>query len=184
MLDMTRGGFLGGDSAGTLIAHVTASSNIADLAIPGLDGNTHERYLLEALIHVSASSGSIFSLRPNGLTTNQVSTISAGIGGYATNADLRFTGALGVAGPVFVKLRAYIDASTTLGGVARWRTFEYYATAHYNVGTAYQTQYRSSAQWQETSTNLTSLNVIGSVAASILTGSQAMVFKTSKAFTV
>ncbi len=166
------------------LAHVTATTNMQELVIAGLDGDLHGRYYIEGLIHVSVTSSAVFSFRPNGLNTGFAGSLWVNHSGTADATDMRFTNAMNFAtGPIQLKFRTYVNAQKTVGGVATWRLFETDATAHYNVSGTYQTSYRSTGNWRESATNMTSLSIIGSVTGSILSGSQIMVYRTANRFT-
>lgn len=165
------------------VSSVSAGSNVTDLEIPGLDGNADGRYYLEGVIHVPASVAHVYTFRPNGLTTNLSGVQSDNEGTATTSTDWRIAPSVNESTPVAITFRAWIGAQTTVGGVATRRTFDCLTlVTHGNSGETYQYSYRCTGVWRETSTNLTSLNLVSSVASGILQGSSIHVYRAGEAY--
>lgn len=167
-----------GSGSGTL---VKTTSDVQELTIPGLDGNADGGYYIEGVIHVpTLSGGTVFSWRPNGLATNQVARLNSLVAAYASASTMAFTESINLStAPLCLHVSAWFNAQTTVGGVATWRNIYTRTSFNFNIATTYQTIYHSNANWQETSTNVTSLSVYASTGAHILAGSQLRYWKTA-----
>lgn len=159
-----------------LIEKQTITSAVTDVTFSGLDGDTDKVYLLMGRIIVpSGGSNPVFTWQPNGITTNQSSQRMYANGG-ATAADQTSNLWLldGIVATT-VSFSVTIHASKVENSVAMIRnhfgTFQaIYGAGTIAVGTV-------SGQWNETSTNITSIVVHSSVASKIGNGSTIALYR-------
>jgi hypothetical protein len=132
-----------------------------------VDGNTDVEYEIEGYIVNSAGSNADYTLQPNGVSSAQsgIETSSPGSGNTTNFATTSLYLGFGLAsgGSVFFRARFYAKT-----GQDRWFTVDYY---YRNAGDAAGGFDNGAEQWAETATNITSLKVHASVAASIGIGS-------------
>lgn len=171
-------------SLGDLLYEHKAPANAQEIVMPGLDGDRDGGYIVRGAVHLlAASGGAVYSLRPQGLTTDQTGRWIVEGGGYATVALLQIIGPVNLTpGPIYMDFTTLIEAQRTIGGVASWRRFRTITKLHHNQISPYQLSYEATGNWRETATNLTSLTLYSSVAGSILAGSCLQVFRTARKF--
>lgn len=160
------------------MVEAVATADCTDLEIAGLDGDTDGRYYMEGVIHVPASTAVYYTVRPNGVITNLGGVAWGDAGGSLIAGYWILCDSIDQAGPVCLSFQAWINAQASVGGVARQRHFVARTlVTHANAGLAYQSGYECTGSWRETSTNITSLNIVSSVASKILQGSAVQVYR-------
>jgi hypothetical protein len=145
----------------------------------GLNGDVDGEYLLLYRIRKVPATGSnqFYVLRPNGLTTNLNSTNGAhsgtGSNTVSTTSDMRISGGGQTAGVQTVGV-LYLDAKT--GTEAR----QYIADLNQRATSLSNTRRDIlSGVWTDTTTNITSLDIVAALANGIAAGSQFCLYKKS-----
>lgn len=163
-----------------LIENHDFSGAATSFTFSGLDGDTDEVYLLLYKIVKNTASTMVTSLRPNGVTTNQLTAYSYGglVGGGAvsggTSVAALAIGSNGLGnGAVEVGL-VYLSAKTGTRrlGHGEWSQSE---------GADNLLYLRNALHWTDTATNITSIDVVADVASGIGAGSYARLYKLLKA---
>lgn len=142
-----------------------------------LNGDDDGLYLFKGSIINPTAGLSVYDLRPNGLTTN----LSMGVidvvasSGVQSSVGLAswFAGFAAAAGETRFSIE--IEASKLIAATARRRFMQgiIFGNGSYRAG---------SGQWNETATNLTSLDVVASAALSIGVGSILRLFREVRSF--
>lgn len=156
-----------------LVENKIISSTVSTVTFSGLDGNTDGIYLLIAKILATAST--FYALQPNGATTNLAGGLhysdgsTTGISNSTTVAHIGFgdnTRWSTMRVDIFAKKNAQSPASplTYMGNQG------YFNGANSILGVC-------GGIWNETSTNMTSLEVISTAANCIADGSQLALYK-------
>lgn len=135
----------------------TAVTNVTTLTISGIDCNKDGDYRLAYHLVGSGASTPIYTLQPNGITTNQNSTFFIAGTGTSTTTDLRL-GAL-------TAPETEVDGTGVFSCISsREKTLSIEAST---IGR----EFISTGVWQETSTDTTSIVVLSSVGSGLFTGS-------------
>ncbi len=161
-----------GGSGLTLVEKKTITANSTTVTFSGLNGDTDEVYLLVGRIKASATGGLV--LRPNGATTNLTSAqnaVSAGSNFPGSTSTWRFLNPN--SGDVY-SFSATINASKVNNSVAMRRDFFSHAGG-YNGSNAIL--FTAGGDWNETSTNITSLDIVSETATGIGDGSTLALYK-------
>lgn len=161
-----------------LVEHKLVAANTTTVTFSGLNGDSDRAYFLKGVL-VCPAFGAAQSLcwRPNGGAANLFESgisLSAGVIsaiGATTVGRIAVT-ALAVAGEY--QLECWIQASKTENAVARRRTWRSFAVASAGGTPA---MYEMSGCWNETATNITSIDLTHTVAANILNGSVFTLYK-------
>jgi hypothetical protein len=120
-----------------------------------LDGDVDGVYFIKYYVKHTADDD--ICLRPNGASTNQTSQRTTLESSRGTHSDRLVLLEGGSTMPWYGEGYCYLDARTSIGGVARARTYHAW---QYFEGSAAQLYGRMvSGKWNETSTNITSLEI-------------------------
>lgn len=146
-------------SAGGLVyvGSVTLLAPAATISVPSLNGNAHKNYLFVGRI-IPDGTGDIY-VRPNGVTTDLVSTGVTTRGGADSSTDsptLLHLGSMGTGAGGRASFEMLFHAATGFGGRdARSRHTSWRATL------GLHDCQQQSMLWQEDATNLTSMEFFG-----------------------
>lgn len=169
----------GGSGGMTLVEAKTITSNSTTVTFSGLTGNSDITYLLQGkLINSSGTGFCILTLRPNGATTNQHasslywdSTTIAVISGSTSALTVGFFNVnntwMTFEAKLYAKKNPNSVASPLQFDLDHWFTWDGTKTFH-GIG---------GGEWTETSTEMTSLDVVASVSNCISSGSQLFLYK-------
>lgn len=166
----------GGTPGLTLVERKTITANTTTVTFSGLDGNTDGTYLLTGKIINNSGAAPFYAMRPNGATTNLKSNL-------AYNSGSGYSQANGTTGRIF-----FSQANGTAN------TFQQIIHAKKNTHSIAQpaiamgsfTAFDGSNQaipaftgwvWDETSTNITSLDIVCESANGIGDGSELCLYK-------
>lgn len=168
------GGTLSGAIIGVpcLVERKLVTANATSYTFSTLDGNTDEIYIVIGHMLNSSGSAALYSLKPNNVTTNQTCGTNVW-GGFATSStptiwEIAGSNTITADNATWVWFRAEIYAKDNANSVATKRHFN--STAHYTNAGAILGE-SATGQWNETSTNLTSLVVFCNQANGIGDGS-------------
>jgi len=160
----------GGGSLVFVDSKTVTGAATGSVVFTGLDGDTDTRYMLEAyIVNDDQPTTRTFTLRPNGLTTNQDSQKLATGGASVTGSD---EVELTIADFSSPNLWAIIDIMPVTGQrravIARGSALDAVPdnTAHFYTG-----------NWNETATNITSLEINEAASSAIGVGSFFRLFK-------
>jgi hypothetical protein len=163
-----------GSSGLTLVETKVIAANATTVTFSGLDGNTDGTYLLVMNMKNGSASFCTYLLRPNGATTNMTfvrNTFNAA--GTAQSGDTKWWSALADAN-VWGSSQTIIHASQTSHSVSLVRKMET-AMSYSNSGAL--NGLTGTGLWNETSTNITSLDVVADQANGIGDGSLLSLYK-------
>ena len=171
----------GGSGSLTLIEHKTISADANSTTFSSLDGNTDGCWLLQyKLVNNAGGTFPDYQLKPNGLTTNQQGEFiwtsgSVGHGGAQVNyIPLGFPSSTSTGDLVFGQVTIYPRKSAGSTAIPMCVTGSW-GSIHPG-GNAYTGTV--CGQWNETSTNVTSLEItLSSGSNSIGAGSELWLFK-------
>lgn len=156
------------------VASVTFSSAGDGDVKRALDGNVDGEYVM--VFRAATSAAATLNIRPNGATTNQESirvTHQSSSERFATMAFEK-TGEA----PDIVMGQLYLDARTTIAGVAQRRLYRSYScNFDDSAGDSFGRGFWGS--WNETSTNITSI-VVAPSTGNISAGSEFVLFRRSR----
>lgn len=160
----------------TLVEHKLITSAVQTVTFSGLAGDTDKLYML--IISMKAGAAiPVMTVRPNGVSTNQYGQ-TANWNGAAASAgaitELRLASAPANAGEVFGLM--LIGSVKVRNAVARIRHFLSWSGDELTDGTVANYQHSYSV-WNETATEITSLDVRASVASGIGDGSTLTLYK-------
>lgn len=145
---------------------VTVSSTTVTFS--GLDGNTDEIYKFIFNFKNGAGSQAVYQFRPNALATNQSVKQWDDSNGGASASDLRFAVAAATSGEVAGDAVFYAKCDPNGQTVRR----KYHSrTAESQAGAGTNLLWQFAGTWNETSTNITSIDITSSVASGIGNGS-------------
>ncbi len=171
-----------GDNPGwNLVERKEIAAAVQSVSFTGLDGNTDEVYKLIARINKAANAAgtSIFSLRPNGVVTNQHMGRVINGAAIAFAADLVFYNDTTVNQEI-VSLETLIHARDTVAAIALPRSFMGKVISYDNLNNIMKTVEEFGGAW-DTTANMTSLDVHSTIAADIGIGSTFELFKLAQA---
>lgn len=160
-----------------LLEHKELSADATTASFTGLDGNVDFVYRLQGRIKKDSGGGSlIYELRPNGVTSAQTSLISAHLSGADVNTTAGATLPLGLAatGDLFVQFDAIFYAAVTVQTVAFARALRSLSMA---MSTTMNSAHTIFSMWNETSTNITSLDVFSTVASQLRQGTHITLYR-------
>lgn len=147
-----------------LVEHKLITSTQTTVTFSGLAGDTDKLYLL--VYSLKAAAATLLDVRPNGLTTNQYGQIfqagAASLSGASNTAWRTAGGSLPAGAECFGF--ALIGASKLRNGVARIRHFLSLTGGETTDGSV-EWGWVQWAVWNETATELTSLDLVGSANA-------------------
>lgn len=145
----------------------TTSGTVTSFTISGLNGNLDGDYLISYHLVSAQTSVQTFTLQPNGVSSNQVGMyFIAGTG----NTDV---GTLSL-GQITGGSETSFDGQCTFTSVTgRVRLLD--CSGHTMNGTSSERLILSSSTWMDTTTNITSLVFVGSLASGIAIGSYAKI---------
>ena len=163
----------GGGSGLTLIETKTVTSDVTDVTFSGLDGDTDGVYLLVFRLKAAASGAVV--LQMNGATTNhsgaQAVIRADAASFYGGTGTWRFANPSN--GDVYSG-EVRISAKSSINGVGQRR--QYWGQSGGHSG-SYSQYYWYGGEWDDTSTNITSIVIHAEVASAIANGSQFSLFK-------
>lgn len=168
----------GGASGLTLVENKVVTAASTTLTFSGLDGDTDRSYLLVYNI-LAAASGGLYEFRPNGVTTNLTETTYRSNGGGSA-VD---TPAAWYLGPSSVPANGYLTgflnfkAAKSIHSVARTRTMSIQGISNANTREIFQ----GGGLWNESATNLTSIDIFSATALQIADGSNVALYKLAQA---
>jgi len=166
---------MNGEGAGgalTLKETILVTTNSQTVTFSTLAGNTDKNYLLLGKMKNNAGANVDYTLRPNGLTTNQAGRVAISSATPTGYSDWRICSA--IPDGQFVQFRSEISAQCNPDSIAFPRSQVHKYT---NVTTAPALGDGEGASvWSDTSTELTSLEVRASAANGIGEGSQFMLY--------
>lgn len=159
----------GGTTPGLILLSSTIVTAAAQtVTISGLDGDAHANYLLLAKIANGANAAVLYDIRPNGLTTNQTAVWETLNTGGRTNNTGSIIYLGGAPANAWCTIECLIHAAKTINSISKPRAFT--SRAEYPSTTF--TFLRVGGMWNETSTNLTSIDVHCDTANGIGDGSR------------
>ncbi len=175
----------GGGGIGTgweLVERKVIASDVGSITFSGLDGDVDEQYMLIAheIAPVSGGANYTITMQPNGATTLQHSFIvsspsSSGVRSPANFTDIRWRPVYFRAADVVVDSTIWITAKTGNIRVVRG----YAGGAGVSVFPGGLGLEMTTARWTDTATNITSLDIVASVADGIGAGSTYCLYKKS-----
>lgn len=157
-----------------LVENKIIAANTQTVTFSGLDGDTDGSYLLLGKIKNGAASDDEVQVRPNGVTTN-LTQVWANFDGSSlavnteSNWDWIYLAANSVASG-----RMLISAQKVVHSVAKERRMQ--STSYTDIG-GVKRCYERTGLWNETSTNLTSLDIVSDIANGIGDGSVIGLYK-------
>lgn len=163
-------------SAWEVVERKTVVANATTLTFSGLNGDTDEAYMLVWSMKNSTSSVTDLSWRPNGVTTNQTGTrmpITSGSPSASTRTVLDL-GRVGIAASNEAAGVSFFYARKVVNSVARNRHAWSDSVEFQNTAVA---RWFSASTWAETSTNITSIDIVASVANAIADGSRFTLYR-------
>jgi len=173
------GGPIGLPAGGGGMLELVESHDFASAAtsytFSGLDGDTDEVYFAVFRIVKAVAAAITVVLKPNGITTNQVTkgTIDGtGSGSISTSTLQIVANGSGTTGDVDHGTLP-IDAKTGVIRTARLNSLEAAGSSAYVIDAA--------LSWNETATNITSIDVVCDQANGIAAGSYVRLYKVKKA---
>lgn len=163
-----------------LIEQKTITSAVTSVTFSGLDGDADEIYLLIwQMKHPAGGVGAAdMTVRPNGLTTNQTGVrvpMSTGTVSASTRTVMDL-GRVGQGDGEDGVGRAVFMAIKSINSVARRRQMFSESVEYLGSGPS-TARWQASSTWNETSTNITSLEIVSSVASAIASGSRFSLYK-------
>jgi len=165
-----------GSSGLTLIEHKTVTTNSTTVTFSSLDGNTDGIWRLIVKLKNNSGSGPFYILAPNGATTNLNSgqfyqqNASAGQSAYTDKLTLGFANATATvfSGSFDITPRKTAHSiGLPLNYTGAFQNFDGSTLYQGTVG----------GQWNETSTNVTTLDVTSTIANGIGDGSELWLYK-------
>ncbi len=170
-----------GSAAWELVEKKDIASAVTSITFSGLDGDTDEQYMMLYRIRTPGATTLAFTMRPNGITANQNTVIrtlsSSGTAATSVFPSLRIVGG----GTSIVKQwngLLYFDAQT--GTTAR--QFFAHNTIRISSTSMGFGGLRSDevvGSWDDTTTNITSLDIVCDLTNGIGIGSQFSLYKRS-----
>lgn len=173
----------GGSGTGwELVERKVIASDVGSITFSGLDGDVDEQYMLIAheIAPVSGGANYTITMRPNGATTLQHSFIisspsSSGVRSPANFTDIRWRPVYFRAADIVVDSTIWITAKTGDIRVVR----SYAGAVGVSVFPGGIGLEMSTARWQDTAANITSLDIVASVADGLGAGSTYCLYKKS-----
>ena len=162
------GGGGGGAGALELIEAWEVSAAATSHTFSGLDGDADGLYLIVYRI-LQGAAGSVTTCQPNGISSNQST------GGVYSGAGVGtiLTSALQIAGNSDSEIgQCWFDAATGMDRTGRFNSFEWTGGSPYMVDGRWL--------WLDDTTNITSLDIVASVASGIDAGSYVRLYKLKK----
>lgn len=158
-----------------LVEAKTVTANSTTLTFSGLDGDTDSAYMLVWSIINNAGANVFYSVQPNGVTSNQGGTFSNWTTTFNSSTTSALTVGNGLDGGNSYGV-AYFYASKSIDSIARkrgtWSQGTYTSAAAAASGT-----FVSSGIWNESSTNVTSIEFESDSANGIGDGSRVCLYK-------
>ncbi len=177
----------GSGGAGTgweLVEKKVIASDLTSITFSGLDGDTDEHYMLVAHETPLTTAGGDYTItmRPNGATTLQQTHLeavpsSSGIRFTANHPDLRWRGVYQRAIGLVINTTMWFHAKS--GDVRVLHTNNGGSRAPPKVFPSGLGVESSTGVWDDTSANITSIDIVASVAGGIATGSVYCLYKKS-----
>ena len=156
-----------------LVEKKLVTGDVSLLTFSGLDGNTDEIYKLVGRIRVTGTAPE-FTLEPNGISTNQDSLLVENGIQVSSPANLMMSNGIGATHPLQT-FEAIFWAKANPNSIATNRLLQsIYSVA---TATAMVTTGQAHSVWDEDSTNITSLDVVSSIASDIRDGSTVALYK-------
>lgn len=169
-----------------LKTRATQASTGQTLTVSGLTGNADGYYVIRGRLIVPSATANTITLRPNGLNTNLYSRIGANNAAGTAQNEWRLGGAwsssfTGV--PVLVyEFNMLMYASKSLNGTAIYSSYWCDSNLCGDLTNNQSYSWQSHGTWDETSTELTSLEFRSSDASGIEAGSEILVFSPTQTF--
>lgn len=158
----------------TLIERKILTANATTSTFSGLDGNTDGAYFLRAHIKNNAGADATYTMRPNGLTTNQGHVVLQTDGTNITTA-IGSTLPIGV-----VQAAAFCDSYTEFNAKANPNSQAYARGGMSRSGglfTAIDYIILHHLRWNETSTNITSIDIVSNQTNGLGNGSELELYR-------
>jgi hypothetical protein len=165
----------GGGGGLTLVEHKSLTASAQDVTFSGLDGDTDGIYVLKANIKNANAGTAIYSIQPNGVTTNQLTAtqiVTPTGTSQSTQAYWYFMGGLTTAkvGMATVEIQARkVQNSVALTRHMQARACHLSGGVFWNISIA--------GEWNESSTNITNLVVHSDVSNGNGDGSEYWLYK-------
>lgn len=155
------------------------TSAVQSVTFSGLDLDTHGCYMLVANLINGGGALNNFEIRCNGLTTDQAGSYmrnsgSSSVDGFLSSTGTPFWQATDGAGDECA-VTCWIIGRKSENSVARRRFIHGTTCQSHSGGTTYNGTF--AGRWQETSTNLTSLEITGAQESSIGNGSRLTLYR-------
>lgn len=175
--DVTEAAIAGGGSGLTLIENKIFTANATTYTFSGLDGDTDGTY--RVIGQIKANSQARFYLRPNGVTSNLSRSgwrvLSSG--NYAGDSDNTWATHLAdVESGGILSFSYDIHARKSINSVAVRRSYNGTFLHNYFSGGSVDSGFNGGI-WNETSTNMTSLEFMSTASNAIADGSQVALYK-------
>lgn len=161
-----------------LVENKEISSDVTTVSFTGLNGNTDFAYRLQGRIIRTGATGN-YTMEPNGLAppsgystiiSTHVNTLDVNTSGFLT--DLRFASA---AGTRIIQFDILFYARIIVQGVSFRRSFRSIATTL--ATTSVVNGFDAFGMWDDITTNITSLDIVSSIASDIRTGSHITLYR-------
>ena len=176
-------GNVGGSAGSALVlvqSQTVSGAAVQSVTFSGLNGDSDRFYLLKIKLKKGTSSNTSYYLRPNSVTTNLSSQTFAvyrgndGTGGQSNGPDSTiYLGGTSWTSAVW-DFNMYISAEKT---VPRLFNIRHDKWANNGVGYTQLAASFITGRWNETTTNMTSLQIYASVASGIAVGSEFHLYK-------
>ena len=165
----------GGGGGLTLVEHKTITGNTTTVTFSGLDGNTDGVYRLIAKILNNSGGTPFYKIAPNGATTNIIGQQLYGSGASPSASGQAFlTIGFANANAKWFRASIDIDARKNPNSIASPMT---YSGTFFNFDGTNPFAGTVGGEWTETSTNITTLDVVSSIASGIGDGSELWLYK-------
>lgn len=161
------------------------ASNGQSLTLSGLAGDTDMRYIVHGRLLLPSATANTVTVRPNGLNTNIYSRDCANYASTGQNNDGRIAaiGSAWTGSPLVMDIELRIRAATTQDGNACFVSWESFATLISSYSTFETYSFQTHAYWNQTASELTSLQIYSSNAGGILSGSELLCYAPTATFT-
>lgn len=162
-------------SPNPIVEVVTLGANATTLSIPNLDGDVDGIYEVEGQLLLAITDGNL-QIRPNGVTSNLKSSIHDEVSSTDHGSDWRLGTWTGVTTYLAYDFKMYLYAAKSVGGSVRRR--RYHLNGQRDGGN-FSNRMQGGGVWNESTSKLTSLDFVSSVASGILAGSKVTVRRVS-----
>lgn len=156
----------------TLIQRQLITSNQTTVTFSGLDGNVDQFYFLNAFIKNTSGSTEDILLRPNGVTTNLWSRLTSA--GFSGDTDAANNQLGNIISNEFISISMWYNAICNPNGQSYQRVYS--AMSAGMIGGAGGINI-CGGTWNETTTNITSFDILSSIANGIGNGSVLCLYK-------